>query len=308
MPAKVALAGVSNLALYLLYPTNIDQGSGNLGPAVLNQLLDAGFDVTVLSRRDSDKAFDPRAQVAKVDYESLDSLKNALTGQDVVVSTLGVGAVPRDTHLRLVDAAVAAGVKRYIPSEYGCDTTNPQTAKLPVFGDKVAVQEYLKKANKESGLSYSFLITGPFLDWGLKVGFLLNLSGPVATLYDGGERKFNTTTLADVGRGIAGIINNLPETENKTVYVSSASVSQKQLLALSGKSLETKTVPTIDLEKDAFAELSKPAPNPGVFAHLFLHRAIFGEGFGSQFDSEKLSNELFGLKTLSDEQIRGFFN
>ncbi|KAJ6070108.1 hypothetical protein N7499_011995 [Penicillium canescens] len=292
MPAKVALAG----------------GSGNLGPAVLNQLLDAGFDVTVLSRQDSDKTFDPRAKVAKVDYESLDSLKNALTGQDVVVSTLGVGAVPRDTHLRLVDAAVAAGVKRYIPSEYGCDTTNPQTAKLPVFGDKVAVQEHLKKANKESGLSYSLLITGPFLDWGLKVGFLLNLSGPVATLYDGGERKFNATTLADVGRGIAGIINNLPETENKTVYVSSASVSQKQLLTLSGKSLETKTVPTIDLEKDAFAELSKPAPNPGVFAVLFIQRAIFGEGFGSQFDSGKLFNESFGLKTLSDEQIRGFFS
>ncbi|KAJ6038231.1 hypothetical protein N7460_008002 [Penicillium canescens] len=292
MPAKVALAG----------------GSGNLGPAVLNQLLDAGFDVTVLTRQDSDKTFDARAQVAKVDYESLDSLKNALAGQDVVVSTLGVGAVPRDTHLRLVDAAVAAGVKRYIPSEYGCDTTNPQTAKLPVYGDKVAIQEHLKKATKKSGLSYSLLITGPFLDWGLKMGFLLKRSGPVVTLYDGGERKFNATTLADVGRGIAGIINNLPETKNKTVYVSSTSVSQKQLLALSGKSIETKTVPTIDLEKDAFVELGKPAPNPGVFAPLFIQRAIFGEGFGSQFDSGKLFNEAFGLKTLSDEQIRGFFS
>ncbi|KAJ5776557.1 uncharacterized protein N7511_001568 [Penicillium nucicola] len=292
MPAKVALIG----------------GSGNLGPAVLNQLLDAGFDVTVLSRQNSDKTFDSRAKVVKVDYESLDSLKNALSGQDVVVSTLGVGAVPRDTHLRLVDAAVAAGVKRFIPSEYGCDTTNPNTAKLPVFGDKIAVQEHLKKANKESGLSYTFLITGPFLDWGIDVGFLINLSGPAVTLYDGGERKFSTTTRADIGRGLAGIINNLSETENKTVYISSATVSQKQLLALSGKSLETKTVATTDLEKEAFEELSKPVPNPAVFAHLFLFRAIFGDNFGSHFDSEKLSNKAFGLKPLSEEDIRALLN
>ncbi|KAJ5764968.1 hypothetical protein N7520_004527 [Penicillium odoratum] len=291
MPTKVALVG----------------GSGNLGPAVLNQLLEAGFDVTVLSRQDSDKTFDSRVKVAKVDYESLDSLKNAFSGQDVVVSTLGVGAVPRDIHLRLVDAAVSAGVNRYIPSEYGCDTTHPNTAKLPVFGDKVAVQEHLKKANKDSGLSYTFLITGPFLDWGLKVGFLLNLSGPVASLYDGGERKFSTTTLADVGRGVAGIINHLPETENKTVYISSATVSQKQLLDLSGKSIDTKTVPTIDLEKEAFEELSKPVPNPQVFAHLFLFRGVFGEGFGSLFETDKLFNEAFGLKPLSDENICGFF-
>ncbi|KAJ5316684.1 hypothetical protein PENANT_c016G10210 [Penicillium antarcticum] len=292
MPAKVALVG----------------GSGNLGPAVLNQLLEAGFDVTVLSRQDSDKTFDTRAKVAKVDYESLDSLKNALAGQDVVVSTLGVGPVPRATHLRLVDAAVAAGVKRFIPSEYGCDTTHPNVAKLPVFGDKVAVQEHLKKANEESGLTYSFLITGPFLDWGLNVGFLINLAGPVTTLYDGGEQEFSTTTLADVGRGVAGIINNLAETENKTVYISSAVVSQKQLLALSGKSLETKSIATIDLEKQGYEELSKPVPNPAIFAHLFLFRGIFGDGFGNRFDSEKLSNKAFGLKTLSEDDIRGLFN
>jgi hypothetical protein len=56
-----------------------------------------------------------------------------------VVNTLGVGTVPRDTHLRLVDAAVAVGVKRYLPSEYGVNTTHPNTAKLPIFGDKIAI-------------------------------------------------------------------------------------------------------------------------------------------------------------------------
>uniref|UniRef100_A0A060SXI0 ARAD1A09614p n=1 Tax=Blastobotrys adeninivorans TaxID=409370 RepID=A0A060SXI0_BLAAD len=292
MPTKVALVGAS----------------GNLGPAVLNQLLEAGFDVTVLSRQDSNHTFDTRVKVAKVDYESLDSLKNAFSGQEVVVSTLGL-RLPRDTHLRLVDAAVAAGVKRFIPSEYGCDTTNPNAAKLPVFGDKVAVQDHLKKASEQSGLSYSFLITGPFLDWGIKNGFLINLSGPVTPLYDGGERKFSATTLSDVGRGIVGIINNLDETKNKAVYISSATLTQKKLLELSGKSdsVETKSVSTADLEKKAYEELSKPNPDLG-FSRLFVIRGIYGTGFGGLFDPEKLSNKEFGLKPLSDEDIRGFFN
>lgn len=260
--------------------------------------------MTILTRQGSDKTFDSRAHVAQVDYESLDSLKAALTGQDAVVSTLNVGAVPKSTHLRLIDAAVATGVKRFIPSEYGCDTTNPVTSKLPVFGDKVSVQEHLKNVAQQSELSYSLLITGPFLDWGLEKGFVLNLAGP-ATLYDGGDRRFSTTTVAGVGKGVVGIINNLDATKNSTIYINEARVTQNELLELSGKSIETNVVKTTDLEQEAFAELAKPSPNPAIFATKFLLRAIFGEGFGSLFDSEKVCNDLFGLKTLSKEEIRG---
>lgn len=271
---------------------------------MLKELLDAGFDVTILTRQGSDKTFDSRAHIAQVDYESLDSLKAALTGQDAVVSTLNVGAVPKSTHLRLIDAAVATGVKRFIPSEYGCDTTNPLTAKLPVFGDKVGVQEHLKNVSQQSGLSYTLLITGPFLDWGLEKGFVLNLAGP-ATLFDGGDRRFSATTVAGIGKGVVGIINNLEATKNSTIYINEARVTQNELLELSGKSIETNVVKTTDLEQEAFAELAKPSPNPAIFATKFILRAIFGEGFGSLFDSEKVSNDLFGLKTLSKEEIRG---
>jgi hypothetical protein len=215
--------------------------------------------------------------------------------------------VPLAIHLRIIDAAVAAGVKRFVPSEYGCDTTNPQTAKLPVFGDKISVQKHLNNASQESGLSYSLLITGPFLDWGIKHGFVINLSGPAATLYDGGERTFSTTTLSGVGKGVVGIINNLDATKNTVVYVDEARLTQKELLQLSGKSIDTQNVPTADLEKEAFEELGKPSPNPAVFATRFILRAIFGEGFGSLFDPKKVSNDLFGLKPLSQEELRGLF-
>ncbi|KAJ6188315.1 hypothetical protein N7519_003223 [Penicillium mononematosum] len=285
---KVALAGAS----------------GNLGPAILKELLAAGFDVTVLTRRGSDNTFDSRVHVAQVDYESLDSLKAALSGQDAVVNTLNVGAIPKSTHLRLIDAAVATGVKRFIPSEFGLDTTNPLVSKSPAFGDKVSIREYLENAAQQSSFSYSLLFNGAFLDWGLANGFLLNLAGP-ATLFDGGDRRFSATTLSGIGKGVVGIINNLEATKNSPVYINEARVTQNELLELFGKSLETKIVQTTDMEQEAFAELVKPAPNPAIFVPKFILRAIFGEGFGSLFDSEKVSNDLFGLKTLSKEELRG---
>lgn len=293
---------------YFSYYANPSQANGNLGPAVLEQLLIAGFDVTVLTRQDSAQDFDSRVRVEKVNYESLDSLKKALTGQEVVISTLNVGVVPRAVHLRLIDAAVAAGVKRFVPSEYGCDTTNPQVAKLPVFADKISVQEHLKNASQSSGLSYSLLITGPFLDWGIQNGFIINLSGSEVTLYDGGHNVFSATTLSGVGKSLVGIINNLDATENSVVYVEEARISQNDLLRLSGKEITTRNVLTVDLEKKSFEELGKPSPNPAVFATGFILRAILGEGFGSLFDTKKLSNDLVGLKSLSEEEVRGFLS
>lgn len=93
-------------------------------------------------------------------------------------------------------------------------------------------------------------------------------------------------------------------TKNRTAYIREAEVSQNQLLKLSGKQLATMPISTVDLEKDGFAELSKPNPSPQVFVFNFLRRAIFGEGFGSLFPTENLSNDLLGVRTFSDGEIK----
>ena len=129
MAIKVALAGAT----------------GNLGSVILKELLDAGFEVTVLSRKDS-KSVDsipahPNQKIVKVDYKSVDELKDALNGVEVVVSTLATLAI--DTQKPLIDASVAAGVKRFLPSEFGSDLDNPSNKVLPVFQGKIQTQHHL---------------------------------------------------------------------------------------------------------------------------------------------------------------------
>ncbi|KAJ5715769.1 uncharacterized protein N7483_012950 [Penicillium malachiteum] len=287
MSLKVALAGAT----------------GNLGPAVLAALTTAGFEITVLTRS-SNNSFDSKVKVAEVDYQSVDSLEKALANQEALVITLG--AVGLEPHTNLIKAAVAANVKRIIPAEFGSDTTNPNAAALPVFADKVAVQKQLKEiVASSSTTSYTSIVTGPFLDWGLMVKFLIDLSSPEPVLYDAGERKISVTTLPGIGKAVVGVLKNLDATKNKTVFVREAELSQKDLLQLAGKQVSNgQNVSTADLEKEAFAELQKPEPNVHTFVFGFLKRAIFGEGFGSLFPAENLSNELLGVGKLSNEELK----
>lgn len=139
------------------------QASGNLGPAVLNQFLNSPFNVTVFSRKESNAVFPASVQVIKTDF-SFDSLYRDLAGQDAVICTLGGVEGFRD-QARIIDAAIAAGVKRFIPSEFGSDTTSPNVSNIvPVFGPKVEAIDYLK--SKESAMfSWTSVVPGMFFDW-----------------------------------------------------------------------------------------------------------------------------------------------
>lgn len=60
---------------------------------------------------------------------------------------------------RFIDAAVAAGVKRFMPSEYGLDTQNPTVCRLvAILPVKVQAVQHLK--TKENVMDWSAIVTG----------------------------------------------------------------------------------------------------------------------------------------------------
>lgn len=277
-----------------------------MGPAILNQLLNAGFQVTVLTRKSSNHSFPSSVRAISVDYDSLDLLINALEGQDAVISTLGAAALDKQ-QLLLVEAAAKAGVKRFIPSEFGADTLNEKVATLPVFKNKLAVHEALKKEATSSGMTYTIICTGPFLDWGIMVGLVMNLKEKSISLVDGGDRLFSTTTLPTIGKAVAGVLKHPDETKNRAVFVQETAMTLKKLATMGKKATGSdgwkESVVSVDeLLDQAWAELKKEQPNPHVFVYNFIKAAIWGEGYGSRFG--KLDNELLGVEEMDDAGLQ----
>lgn len=140
------------------------KAGGNLGPAIVDALVSSGFDVTVISRSESSSTFPPSVRVENVDYNSEAELANAVKGQDAIVSTIATPALP--VQQKIIDAAVKAGVKRFIPSEFGINTTKIDGGVAKILTGKIQVQEQLKKAATENkGFSWTGVSTNLFFDW-----------------------------------------------------------------------------------------------------------------------------------------------
>ena len=98
------------------------QTTGSLGKPVLDALIASGkFSITALARHTSNAEVPAKDNVrlVKVDFSSHQALVDAFRGNDAVVLTLGdFPNLTRNTQI-LTDAAIDAGVKRIILSEFG---------------------------------------------------------------------------------------------------------------------------------------------------------------------------------------------
>ena len=213
-----------------------------------------------------------------------------------------------DKQLLLIEAAAKNHVKRFIPAEFGSNLLNEKCAAIPIFKGKVAARAALKKEAASSGLTYTFICTGPFLDWGIQAGFLLSLKEKKTTLFDGGDRVFSTTSLPTIGKAAVGVLTHLEETKDRAVYVHDTATTLKKLATMGKKAVgvdgwQEPVVSVDEVLDQAWAELKKEQPNPGVFVYNFIRASIWGEGYGSHF--EKTDNELLGIPEMSDAEVQG---
>ncbi len=103
--------------------------------------------------------------VKKVDYTSVDALKEALAGQDAVVSVLGTFAVGGQQPL--IDAAIAVGARRFIPSEFGVNTRKAIGKPIgKILEGKIKTVDYLiEKAKENPNFSWTGISIGLFFDF-----------------------------------------------------------------------------------------------------------------------------------------------
>lgn len=285
--------------------------SGNLGPHIINGLLDAGFTVTVLTRESSNSTFPSGVAVKKVNFDNSESLKSALQGQDALVSVIATMAIASQN--LLFDAAIAAGVKRIIPSEFGTDTQTVTGPMKMMLAGKIAALEYLKEKTQENpSVTWTGISNSAFFDWSLDYGITgFEADTKTATIIDSGNEKVSWSNLAFVGRCVAAALKKPEDTANKYLTVAEVNASQNDMLAFIQK--ETGTTWTIkqekssDLDKSGHEALAK---GDGLTAFVnFLKAGMFGDGSGNAIKPEKNATQALGVKCdTMEDTIRAWLN
>lgn len=276
-----------------------------MGTAVLEQLSKNGFDVTVLSRDPSSLSGLPiGVSTSRVDYTSIDSLASALQNQDAVVATLGGAGILGQKVI--IDACIKAGVKRYIPSDWGSITTDPRARYLPTNHHSVEIQDYLKEKAQKGELEYTILSVGGFFDLLLDMPFLLDLSASSVEYFDKGQHPFSVTTLNGVAKALVGALNASAQTKNRNIFIHQAVVTQAKIVSIVKKHSspgrqwhET----YVDAETKFKEGLDLSTKNPGDFRSVMalLKAALLSGKFNSAYST--VDNSLVDLPMLGDEEL-----
>jgi len=253
--------------------------TGNLGHKIAVALLDSKKfkEVRVLIRGATladDKKQDKVEQLKKKgavivegDVNDVNSLTQALKGIDAVVAATS-GNTFVQGQLNLIEASKAAGVKRFIPGQFGSDVVN-YDGPFAVGDAKRTISDALLK----SGLDYTVVLNGLFVDYFFSPFFGFDLKNGTVTIYGDGNQKVATTHPADIASAIPHILLN-PASKNAKVSIVGDRLTQLEGVALvekvTGKKLATTTVSRQKLREDIAANPSNPwATIPQQF-HLLL--------------------------------------
>lgn len=174
-------------------------GTGDLGGRIVKALLERGAEVRVVVRSSSDRA--KIGELEKIGVEivnvatwTVDEVARACRGAVCVVSALsGLRETIVDAQKVLLDAAVAAGVPRFIPSDYSIDFTKLPAGRNRNLDLRREFHAYLDKAP----ISATTIFNGPFADMitGQMPIVLFNLN---RILYWGNaDQRIDFTTMND---------------------------------------------------------------------------------------------------------------
>ncbi|KAJ5884868.1 hypothetical protein N7495_009378 [Penicillium taxi] len=282
--------------------------TGHSGSFMVDFLLKTGkHTITALTRGNSSNKLPDGVITKKIDYDSPETLVEALKGQDALVIILSSHA-PDGTELKLVNAAGEAGVKWILPNDWSPDSTNEGLLKdVFVFPPKSAIRKAITDIGKSHYIGVS---TGFWYEWSLAIepAFGIDLLNHKATFFDDGEIKISTSTWPQVGRAVASLLSLpiksedqacLENFKDQVIYIKSFTVSQKDMWASALRMTDTNeedwTI-TTEPSQERFMGGVQDAKegNRFGFAKMLYTRVFYPDGCGN-IERKGPLNKLLGL-------------
>ena len=259
--------------------------TGLLGRELVQACQQQGKEVAALvrpaSRTDPAKMKPLQAAGAAIhegDLADYDSLLRACRAVDIVISA--VGSLQIGDEGPLVKAVKDAGVKRFVPSDFGLDPAAAGPGSCVLFDAKAAVQQSVKA----SGIPYTFIHSNGFFPyWAFSLGDLTRLGASVppgeVNVYGDGNVMGALTSLPDIAKVTVRAVSD-PRMENKEIRITANTITQNLLIALwqttSGRTVTRTSVPAAELERII---ASSTAPDQGMtLVASQLHRSMWIRG------------------------------
>ncbi len=247
-------------------------GTGNLGGRIIKALIKRGAEVRAIVRNGSEpekieKLTALGAKVMTIDLLNAEYLKQACQGVSCVVSALaGLHDVIVDSQIKLLDAAIAAGVPRFIPSDYSSDFTKLPAGENRNFDLRKEFHQYLDK----SPIAATSILNGAFADILSYDTPLYNVkSYSVGYWGDKSDWKIDFTTMDDTANytAAAAIDSSTP----KILRIASFQISPNELVAIGAevKKTEFKLIPMGSMEDFSAANKQERSAHPEGEKELF---------------------------------------
>ena len=286
-------------------------GTGRLGKYIVASLLDAQFEATVLSRLGSTSDLPSSTAATEVDYTSESSLTFVLKGHDALVCCINSNAVVIQP--TLFSAAVAAGVKRIIPSEYGIVQVQPKAKDLPPIQPVVELQKLLiSTCESNPQVSYTVLATGVFLDIAINTSVVLNWDQHSVDLCDGGAQPLSSTRLSSIGKAVAGIMRAPEDYKNQVVRIHDVIITQNKWLDIAKQAnLSAKwAVQDIDTKKvidEGLAELQASSGSDEDILSAATMKVMvvvpFSREYEMRFRDDQVANRALGIEMMPQGEL-----
>ncbi|KIJ41708.1 hypothetical protein M422DRAFT_255326 [Sphaerobolus stellatus SS14] len=219
------------------YQTFAIAGFGYSGAAFANQFAeqkDTGLKWKVLSRSitkpELQEAASQGAELVTIDYDSQSSLVSALQGVDVVLSTLRDEGL-QEAQLNLVRAAKAAGVRLFVPSEYGRNTIG---ITAPYLKAKANTQDLLKELNLPYTLFFTGIWPSTILNPAIGQALGIDFEAGKFTLFGDGTAPLSWTTAEDFVPFVYRLLTTLSpsELENRAFEIEGERRSLKEIISV----------------------------------------------------------------------------
>ncbi|KAF2703332.1 hypothetical protein K504DRAFT_485896 [Pleomassaria siparia CBS 279.74] len=201
---------------------------------------------------------------------SSSSLESAFAGQDLVITTISGGDY--EAQVRIIDAAVAAGVRQFMPHEFGQDSLcKGVQERIPRNAAQFRIIGYLRNVSlTHPNFEWVAVAVGCILDGMLVSGDLgFDIQWQSATVPGTGTELFAATSLERAGTVVGSIVRNWHEVKNQFVYAAGVLVSANEVLTSLEKFTASKwSIGYSDVDdciREGESRIERGYPDSGLF-------------------------------------------